>query len=105
MTEAVKNISNKVLSNSEDVRLFIRECILTLGLSFHPDTEFSDYVTIGTDEPLFSEEESIALERKLNKCWDICEAEHTDVYQIALDVYLQTTGRLNNPTFEKINFN
>lgn len=80
--EVFKLISRRI-SSIEDVRQFMKGCIRDLHLVFHPDIPFSDYVN---KDGLFtfSKEEDRELSLVLEKCFDICDQERVDLYEIAL---------------------
>lgn len=60
----------------QDVEQFLRYVIkpngLALGMGFHPDDDFSDYMK-NNGERLFSNDEAKALNETTNKCIAICK--------------------------------
>jgi hypothetical protein len=77
------------LQTTENVKAFIDNLLneppYYLGLSFHIDTPFSEYINY-KKEPLFSKSEAIRLEIMLGKCIEICDNESVDIYELALDL-------------------
>lgn len=73
----------------QDVEQFLQYAIepngLALGMEFHPDNNFSDYIK-ENGEKVFSNEEAKALNEMTNKCFAICEKQNTDIYTLALNV-------------------
>ncbi|MBR4647287.1 MAG: hypothetical protein IKO75_09270 [Bacteroidales bacterium] len=73
----------------QDVEQFLRYVIepngLALGMGFHPDEDFSDYMK-KNGEKAFSNNEAKALNEMTSKCFDICEKQNEDIYAIALSI-------------------
>jgi len=75
----------------EDVAAFAKQ-IIDEGVSFHPDDDFNDYVNFKTNEPCYSETEAEKRNKLMNDCFDVCEKEGADIYEIMLEVTLRETG-------------
>ncbi|MBK7425580.1 MAG: hypothetical protein IPI60_00335 [Saprospiraceae bacterium] len=54
------------------------------GLSFHPDENFTNYITLETEEPTYSVEEATLRNRLMSECFTVCE-KSTDIYSIMLE--------------------
>ena len=52
------------------------------NLSFHPDDDFSNYINLETQDPLYSDEEVLLLNKQMGKCFDICVRNGTDIYEL-----------------------
>lgn len=78
----------------EDVKLFAKQ-IIGEGVSFHPDDDFNDYVNFKTNEPCYTREEAEVRNDLMNKCFEVCEKEGVDIYEIMLEVSLIETGMDN----------
>ena len=76
------------IQTMQDVEQFLRFVIepngLALGMGFHPDDDFSDYMK-ENGEKVFSNNEAKALKRT-SKCIDICEKQNADIYAFALNI-------------------
>lgn len=83
MSSKVEKLTDRELNSIYHVHHFIRGCIHELKLNFHPDTPFVDYVN-KKNETLFTEREQEALERTLDRCFEICRTEKADIYGISL---------------------
>jgi hypothetical protein len=81
------------LNNINDVQKFINELVneppYYLGLAFHIDTPFSDYINFKS-EPIFNKNEALRLQIMLERCLDICDIEEVDIYAITLEVMENT---------------
>jgi hypothetical protein len=75
----------------EDVAAFAKQ-IIDEGVSFHPDDDFNDYVNFKTNEPCYSETQAEKRNKLMNDCFDLCEKEGADIYEIMLEVTLIETG-------------
>ena len=59
---------------------------LALGMGFHPDNDFADYIK-ENGEKIFSDDEAKTLNETTNKCFAICEKQNADIYAFALNIY------------------
>jgi len=75
----------------DDVKAFAKQLIAE-GLNFHPDDDFNDYVNLKNNLPLYSNEEASIRNELMNKCFDVCELEGIDIYDMMLEVTLIETG-------------
>lgn len=71
----------------EDVKLFAKQ-LLDEGLSFHPDDDFNDYVNYSSQQPSYNVEDADLRNKLMNQCFEICEKEEVDIYEIMLSVVL-----------------
>lgn len=79
------------IKNIEDVTVFVKELAVE-GLNYHPDDDFENYVNMETGVPSYTSEEA-ALRNSLNEqCFDICEKEGRDIYDISMEIFLIETG-------------
>lgn len=78
------------IQTMQDVEQFLRYVIepngLALGMGFHPDNDFPDYMK-DNGERLFSENEAKTLNEMTGKCFDICEKQSADIYGFVLNVF------------------
>ena len=75
----------------EDVKSFAK-LLITEGVSFHPDDNFNDIVDIVTKEPTYSKEEAEYRNALMFQCFEVCERDGLDIYDISLEVTLIETG-------------
>ena len=66
----------------EDVKLFAFQLINEENLNFHPDNDFSEYINMDKNEPLYSIEEIKMRNQLITKCFDVCEQFHEDIYEL-----------------------
>ncbi|WP_282781307.1 hypothetical protein [Phaeodactylibacter xiamenensis] len=82
-------MTNKIKDLTE-VKSFIEELVV-LGINFHPDTDFADY--IGEDSsPAISDDKAQLFNERLKQSLLICEKENVDPYSFMLDCYLECSG-------------
>ncbi|AXB55212.1 hypothetical protein [Flavobacterium fluviale] len=81
---------NKIL-NIEDVKQFAKQ-LTAEGLSFHPDDDFNDYVNSKTNLPSYSKEDADLRNELMNECFNVCETEGVDIYEIMLEEMLLESG-------------
>lgn len=76
------------IKSIEDVRTFFNQ-LHQEELNFHPDEDFCNYVNVKTAEPPYSSEEIALRNNLLDQCFEICEKEDTDIYEVAVDVFMK----------------
>lgn len=79
----------------QDVKKFAKQ-LTAEGLSFHPDDDFNDYINFSTNEPSYNTEEADLRNELMNQCFEICENEGVDIYEIMLEVMNFELGLDNN---------
>lgn len=77
------NINNLVTLG--DVQTFFNYLVYDLGLNFHIDTPFADYISSEDDSPYFTIEEAERLDKLMDKAFLICEYDGFDIYELGLD--------------------
>jgi len=81
----------KTIESLEEVVLFMKELVAE-GLNYHPDDDFEDYINMETGVPSYTSEEA-ALRNKLNEqCFEVCEKNNKDIYDISMEIFLIETG-------------
>lgn len=70
----------------KDVEVFLLECVNTIGLGFHPDNDFSDYVD-ALNADVFSDEQSKLMNSKMSDAFDLCDANDVDIYEIVYNIF------------------
>ena len=77
------------IQTMQDVEQFLRYVIepngLALGMRFHPDDDFSDYMK-ENGEKVLPNDEVKALNEMTGKCFAICEKQNADIYALVLNV-------------------
>ena len=61
---------------------WVRQLVFFMGIGFHPDTPFSDYV-VPDGKPSFTAEQCEALESGLSAAWRILDREGFNLYTVA----------------------
>ena len=75
----------------DDVKKYAA-ALISEGTSFHPDTDFSEYINLKNGTTEYNKDEARLRNRLMDECFIVCKSEGEDVYQIMLRVYLQETG-------------
>lgn len=75
----------------EDVKQFAKE-LTAEGLSFHPDDDFNDYINFTSGEPSYTREEAEIRNKLMNECFDVCENEGIDIYEVMMEEMLLESG-------------
>ena len=70
----------------EDIEIFFSYLVHVLDLNFHPDTDFSDYVSSEDGSTTFSEAETSNLNTIMQACFEICERHKVDIHEIGLEI-------------------
>lgn len=73
------------INTTQDVQRFFEYIVYDLGINFHIDTPFSDYVYNYNDKPCFSKREALRLQVMMEKSFLVCDSQDVDIYEIALD--------------------
>lgn len=76
----------KITINSmQDVAEFING-IYKLGVNFHPDSNFADYIQLDTHEQAFTDEACQVYDTALMRCFEVCDWpwNKVDIYELCL---------------------
>ncbi len=68
----------------EDVEQFVRYIYEDLEVNFHPDDDFNDIINHETGKKNFKEAEANMYNHLVDKCFNVCEKNDVDFYEIAL---------------------
>lgn len=86
------------IRNPHDVEEFTR-MLVREGVTFHPDTDFNDYINIHSGKLTFTKKEAATLNQTLQKCFEVCESNSVDIYEIALEATISESRKLQIPLF------
>ena len=70
------------ITTLEDVANFAKFLYNDKQVAFHPDDDFAEYVSMGTNEPLFNSEETALFNRLIEECFNVCETANVDIYEV-----------------------
>ncbi|MCK5020732.1 MAG: hypothetical protein KAS32_27170 [Candidatus Peribacteraceae bacterium] len=73
------------INTVKDVRAFFNYLIEVEKLNFHPDEDFSDYVSTETGLSTFSNSEAEHYNSLMNRAFDVCQDVSTEIYDLAID--------------------
>ncbi|MDI1324239.1 MAG: hypothetical protein PSV36_15920 [Algoriphagus sp.] len=69
-----------------EVEDFFIHLIEKESLNFHPDDDFKNYINLDTQLPSYSVEEAEFRNKLMEACFEICDQEESDIYQIGLKI-------------------
>lgn len=71
---------------SADADAFVRDAAETIGMGFHPESRFGDYVNSGNDgEPTFTPEAAAMLERRIEEAYAVADRDPCAIANDVLD--------------------
>lgn len=76
-----------------DVKKFFHHLVFDRKVNFHPDDDFSEYVSIDGKTPTFNANEVKQYNRLMKQAFDVCEKNGKDIYEIAMDEFNKTFKR------------
>ena len=84
----------KNITTIQDVKDFANYLVNTEHLNFNSDEDFRSYINYETHEPTYSEEETIKRNNLMEQCFNVCESEGVDIYEV-MGKYLMDALKLN----------
>jgi hypothetical protein len=75
----------------DDVKTFVKQ-LVEEELNYHPDDDFTEYISIHTGQPTYSEKEARVRNELNNQCFVVCERLGEDIYNISQEIFLIETG-------------
>lgn len=70
---------------AEEVKDFFHHIVYALGINFHPDDDFKDYVFYATGERTMDDEQAELYNRLMDEAFEVCDE---DVYEIGSELLL-----------------
>ena len=67
------------------MNVFFDYLLLERKVNFHPDTDFSDYVSLETGQQTFTKEEVAIFNRLMDEAFEICKKNNVDIYEIGIN--------------------
>ena len=80
----MKYIIPSEISTVENVEKFVKFIYEDLNINFHPDDDFKDYIKDVTKEKIFNEADANMYNNLVDECFNVCEKNDVDFYEIAL---------------------
>jgi len=74
------------ITNTEEVKSFFHHIVYDLGINFHPDDDFKDYVSCETNVRTMDDEQAELYNRLMDEAFDVCGDE---VYEIGSELLFQ----------------
>lgn len=79
------------IQSQNDVESFARQ-LVNEGVSFHPDSDFREYVNTNTNEPTYTPEEADKRNQLLEECFEVCTRLDKNIYGVMLNATLEENG-------------
>lgn len=76
------------IQTTSDVEHFFKYLIERESLNLHPDEDFKNYINLDTHLPTYSPEEAEFRNKLMEACFEICDEEEADIYQIGFQFLL-----------------
>lgn len=70
------------ITSINQVISFADHLVKNLGVNFHPDNDFDEYINLETKEPSFTDEEVAIGNMLMNECCEVCEKDGVNVYEL-----------------------
>ena len=89
------------ISTLSDVEMFAALIKDELGLGFHPDDPFEDYINIETGEQTYSAEDARLRNELIEQAFDVCDKQGKDIYETMGRIIVKGTpqeGMFDQPT-------
>lgn len=67
-----------------DAVAFVESAMTAIGLGFHPDTDFAEYIHGETGRPLFSHDDSLILNWQIVRAGELLAGEEEDVCDVCI---------------------
>lgn len=72
------------IKSVNDVESFIHHIVYERKVNFHPDNMFEDYISCESGIHTFTHEECTLYNRLMDECFNVCESNGIDIYEIGL---------------------
>lgn len=82
----MKYNSESQINTIDQVKEFFDYLTTVRRVNFNPDDDFADYIDLSTHEPTFDAEEVAILNNLMDQSFEVCEANQTDIYELAEQV-------------------
>ena len=82
----MKYNSESQINTIDQVKQFFDYLTTVRRVNFNPDDDFADYIDLSTHEPTFDAEEVAILNILMEQSFEVCEANQTDIYELAEQV-------------------
>ena len=81
----------KKIESISDVKQFAKLLKAELGLGFHPDDPFEDYINFQTREFTYSPKEAKLRNELIDQSFQVCTREQVDIYSVMGKVIVKGT--------------
>lgn len=74
-----------------DVEMLAHRVKEELGLAFHPDDPFEDYIYLDSGKPVYSDKAATLLTVLIEQAFEICQKEKKDIYALMGRIIVKDT--------------
>ena len=74
------------ITNAEEVKSFFHHIVYDLGINFHPDDDFKNYVSYKTGERTMYDEQAELYNRLMDEAFVVCGEE---AYEVGSELLFQ----------------
>jgi hypothetical protein len=92
----------KKITSLDDVIEFFKHLIYDIGVNFHPDDSFHDYINNETKEPTMDSEEADKYDALMEDCFKVCDNNEKDIYTLAIEVFGEYYRSIGNDMMAKL---
>lgn len=85
----MKYTEDSHITNLKEVIAFAKYLVNELHVPLHPDDKFEHYVNLENGEDQFTPEEAAIGNRLMAECFDVCEKENRDIYDLMFPIIEQ----------------
>ena len=86
MSVMAKYTQDSHITTAEEVRDFFSHIVNDLGINFHPDDDFKNYVSYTTGERTMDDAQAELYNRLMDEAFEVCGEE---VYEIGSELLFQ----------------
>ena len=86
MSVMAKYTQDSHITTAEEVRDFFSHIVNDLGINFHPDDDFKNYVSYTTGEQTMDDAQAELYNRLMDEAFEVCGEE---VYEIGSELLFQ----------------
>jgi hypothetical protein len=82
------------INSRESMEQFFTDIVAIHKCTLHPDDPFTDMVNLETDQPTFSKEEAEYLDNVMRDCFQYCDDNQLDIYEVAGTIQVKEYKKL-----------
>ena len=75
------------ITTVEEIKDFFHHIVYDLGINFHPDDDFKDYVSYETGERTMDDEQAELYNRLMDEAFEVCDNDQ--IYEIGSELLFE----------------